>query len=348
MPARQFSADDPARTMASHPADPRTRPYYLDFAPDLYRGPDPSRTSGGHHDAYRDADGSRQARPSAYRDAPAADRYREDRYRDDGYRDDGYRDDRYSGDGDRSRDGRPGDRHVGNREASAERSATNRVDRAGRAGRTGGPRLTSRTAAARPSSKGPQATGRRVPPLVRGTLAVGLLLAVAASVVRAGVSTGGGRDGGATLVRGQETTSSLQMGAASATGVGRRASVAGAALAPSCRVNYAVTARAAGRFTAVLTLVNSGSAPIEGWTLRWSYPPGTKLSDGWNAAVSSRPSGGAQARNVAGDRVLARGGSTTIGFVGTFRATPARGRTAGSDPTQPAPSGFSLNGVTCR
>jgi hypothetical protein len=111
-------------------------------------------------------------------------------------------------------------------------------------------------------------------------------------------------------------------------------------------VRYAITSRSARRFTAVLTVFNTGAAPMQGWALRWRYASAPRLSGGWNATVSTDAKG-ARATNVAADRIIPAGGSATIGFVGTFAA----GKTAlpgTTDPAQPAPSGFSLNGVTCR
>jgi endoglucanase len=111
----------------------------------------------------------------------------------------------------------------------------------------------------------------------------------------------------------------------------------------SCRAQYEVTSTSAGRFTAVVTVTNTGSKPVNGWTLRWNYPgasvntPAPRLGDGWNATVSSDASGGGIATSGEGSRLLPAGTSTTIGFVGT---------TSGSTPA--APAGFTLNGKACR
>jgi endoglucanase len=103
----------------------------------------------------------------------------------------------------------------------------------------------------------------------------------------------------------------------------------------SCRVSYAVTSRAPGRMTAVLTLVNVGRTTIDGWTLRWSYPAGTQVTNGWNATVLT-DARGVQAMDAGLNRQLPAGGTTTIGF------------DVMTNGTDPAPSAFTLNGVVCR
>lgn len=160
------------------------------------------------------------------------------------------------------------------------------------------------------------------PLFLRATVAVGLLAAVGVSAVR--VFEGGGVAAAGLAIDGR--------------GVTTVAAAGGAVPEASCRVRHAVTSRTAGRFTSVVTVSNTGSRPIEGWTLTWTYPgakTAPRLTDGWNANVSSDVNGG-QATSTDLSRVIARRSSTTIGFVGS-----ASGQV-------PAPATFALNGVTCR
>jgi curli biogenesis system outer membrane secretion channel CsgG len=107
-----------------------------------------------------------------------------------------------------------------------------------------------------------------------------------------------------------------------------------AASARACRVVVAVTSRASDRYTAVLTVVNTGASAVHGWTLRWRTPPGEQLTNGWNATVTS-DGRGARASDAGLNRDLPPGGSTTIGFV----AMPG---------SAVPPTDFALNGVSCR
>jgi hypothetical protein len=214
------------------------------------------------------------------------------------------------------------------------------------------------------------APSKRAPLLIRGTLAAAALLALAASIVRAigmGGAPGPNGNGQATLVLGQGTTPAIQAAAPAAAGATpyvtaaaqlgqaggqgmtaeqeRQAAVAATGI--SCQVRYSVTARSATQFTAVVTVLNTSAVPVKGWALRWRYPSKPRLSAGWNAVVTNETNG-ALARGVGANRVIPAGGSSTIGFVGTFNAAGTGLGTGMADPAQPAPTGFSLNGVMCR
>ena len=89
--------------------------------------------------------------------------------------------------------------------------------------------------------------------------------------------------------------------------------------------------------SATATRTGAGStATINGWTLRFAFTAGQRLTDGWSA-VWSQPAGSAQvtATNLDWNRVLAPGGSTGIGFNGSHTGT------------NPAPAAFTLNGNPC-
>lgn len=104
-----------------------------------------------------------------------------------------------------------------------------------------------------------------------------------------------------------------------------------------CRVAYTATNwGGGGGFTAGVTITNTGTATVDGWTLAFTFPAGQRVSQGWNANWS-QPSGSANvtATNVSYNGTLAANASTQIGFNGTFTGTNA------------APSTFTLNGSTC-
>ncbi|RBM24202.1 cellulose binding domain-containing protein, partial [Streptomyces sp. PT12] len=54
---------------------------------------------------------------------------------------------------------------------------------------------------------------------------------------------------------------------------------------PACEVEYSANDWGAG-FTASLILTNEGTAPIDGWTLTYSYAGNQRLSEGWNGVWS--------------------------------------------------------------
>jgi acetylxylan esterase len=108
----------------------------------------------------------------------------------------------------------------------------------------------------------------------------------------------------------------------------------------TCRVNYSATNWGSGSsgFTASLTVTNTSTATITGWTLAFGYPSGQRVSPpGWGATWN-QPTGSANvtATPLDWNRTLnANGGSTSIGFNGTHTGN------------NPAPTSFTLNGTPC-
>ncbi|XVV09227.1 extracellular catalytic domain type 1 short-chain-length polyhydroxyalkanoate depolymerase [Actinoplanes sp. CA-131856] len=103
--------------------------------------------------------------------------------------------------------------------------------------------------------------------------------------------------------------------------------------AGACRVSATVNAWNTG-LTAQVTIANTGTAAINGWSLGFALPAGQSITSGWNATYSPA-SGQVTARNASYNGALAPGASTTIGFQATHTGNSA------------APSGFTLNGTAC-
>lgn len=102
----------------------------------------------------------------------------------------------------------------------------------------------------------------------------------------------------------------------------------------ACRVSYATQSEWPGGFVANLTLTNTGTSPVNGWTLRFTFPGDQRITSAWNATVSA--SGQAvTATNAGYNGTLAPGANTSFGFQGTWTASDA------------APTAFTLNGVAC-
>ncbi|MGN9793265.1 cellulose binding domain-containing protein [Streptomyces sp. OZ13] len=101
-----------------------------------------------------------------------------------------------------------------------------------------------------------------------------------------------------------------------------------------CSVAYKITNQWSGGFQADVTLTNSGSAALDGWQLRWSFPDGQTVGQMWNAA--HRQSGAeVTAENVSWNGKVAAGASVSFGFTGSWS-----GRNT-------APAAFTSGGETC-
>ncbi|MGQ5262989.1 rhamnogalacturonan lyase family protein [Micromonospora sp. ZYX-F-536] len=109
--------------------------------------------------------------------------------------------------------------------------------------------------------------------------------------------------------------------------------VVASAAASGCRVDYQVTNQWQGGFGATVTVTNLGD-PVTGWALTWSYGAGQQVTQAWNAGVGQS---GAQvtARNVDHNAVIATNGTAAFGFNASWTGS------------NPAPTSFTLNGVTC-
>jgi hypothetical protein len=102
-----------------------------------------------------------------------------------------------------------------------------------------------------------------------------------------------------------------------------------------CRVSYVVNQWDTG-FTANLTVTNTGSAAINGWTLAFSFPASQRVASGWSATWNQAAgSANVTATNADFNGTIAAGTSVQIGFNGSW---------AGSNPP---PTNFTLNNNPC-
>jgi alpha-galactosidase len=100
-----------------------------------------------------------------------------------------------------------------------------------------------------------------------------------------------------------------------------------------CRVSDTVNPWGTG-LTSDITITNTGSASIAGWSLAFTLPGGQAITSGWNAEFS--PSiGQVTARNASYNADIAPGASVGIGFQATHTGDTAK------------PSSFTLNGAGC-
>ncbi|MET9800261.1 cellulose binding domain-containing protein [Streptomyces sp. NPDC006368] len=86
--------------------------------------------------------------------------------------------------------------------------------------------------------------------------------------------------------------------------------------------------------TASVTVTNTGTASIDGWSLGFTLPAGQTITTGWNAAFSPR-TGSVTAANAPYNATIGPGSGITIGFQATHTGNAA------------APAAFTLNGAAC-
>jgi cellulase/cellobiase CelA1 len=104
----------------------------------------------------------------------------------------------------------------------------------------------------------------------------------------------------------------------------------------SCQVHYSVVSQWPGGFQGSITITNTGSSPINGWTLSFSFTAGQQITQLWNGSYTQQ------------------GAQVTITNASYNAQIPA-GATLGSSPgflaswngSNPAPTSFTLNGATC-
>jgi len=107
---------------------------------------------------------------------------------------------------------------------------------------------------------------------------------------------------------------------------------AGASTA-GCSVNYAVSSQWAGGFGANVSITNLGD-PLTSWTLTWSFGAGQTVTQAWNASVTQSGSA-VTAKNAGYNGAVATNGTVSFGFNGSWTGS------------NPAPTSFAVNGVTC-
>ncbi|MBS2966893.1 cellulose binding domain-containing protein, partial [Actinocrinis puniceicyclus] len=101
----------------------------------------------------------------------------------------------------------------------------------------------------------------------------------------------------------------------------------------TCQVSY-VKNEWGGGFTANVTVTNTGTSTVNGWTVTWSFPGDQKVTNAWNANVTQSGSA-VTATNMSYNPAIAPGGNVQFGFQGTWSSNDT------------SPSAFTLNGNAC-
>jgi len=111
------------------------------------------------------------------------------------------------------------------------------------------------------------------------------------------------------------------------------AALPASAAAAGCSVNYAVSSQWQGGFGANVSITNLGD-PLTGWTLTWSFSAGQTVTQAWNTTLTQSGSA-VTAKNVGYNGSVATNGTVSFGFNGSWTGS------------NPAPTSFAVNGVTC-
>jgi hypothetical protein len=104
--------------------------------------------------------------------------------------------------------------------------------------------------------------------------------------------------------------------------------------ASACKVGYKVQSQWGSGFTAQVTVTNTGTTPVSGWTLGFAFAADQRVTHGWNATWTQDGTN-VTARSLPWNNTIPPGASATIGFNGSSGAT------------NPPPSTFTLNNKPC-
>lgn len=101
-----------------------------------------------------------------------------------------------------------------------------------------------------------------------------------------------------------------------------------------CAVTYGITSQWNTGFQGDVSIRNTGSSAVNGWTLAWTFPNGQTISQLWSASWTQAGST-VTATALSWNSTIAAGASVSFGF------------TAGWSGTNGKPTAFTLNGAAC-
>ena len=102
----------------------------------------------------------------------------------------------------------------------------------------------------------------------------------------------------------------------------------------TCQVTYATQSQWAGGFVAGVTIANTGSSPISGWTLKFTFPGDQEITNAWSG-TETQSGENVTITNASYNGTIAPGGNTSLGFQGTWTSSDA------------VPTAFTVNGAAC-
>ncbi|WP_236004505.1 cellulase family glycosylhydrolase [Amycolatopsis pittospori] len=101
-----------------------------------------------------------------------------------------------------------------------------------------------------------------------------------------------------------------------------------------CAVTYKVGSQWQSGFQGEVSIRNTGTSAVDGWTVAWSFANGQQVTQMWGA-IATQGGAGVSARNESWNAAIPAGGSVSLGF------------TASHTGINTAPSAFALNGASC-
>jgi len=105
----------------------------------------------------------------------------------------------------------------------------------------------------------------------------------------------------------------------------------------SCHIDYMIQNQFHSGFVANISISNTGTTPISGWTLTWSFADGQTITSYFNGNfVQTGANVSVQSRVYDGNIAPASTLVIDVGFVGTW-----------NNITNSIPASFALNGTTC-
>ncbi len=136
-------------------------------------------------------------------------------------------------------------------------------------------------------------------------------------------------------------TSSVTVTATDGTGASGSASFTWTVSSPgggggsgACQVVYTTTDQWTGGFTASVTITNTSSTALTSWKLAFTFPGDQHITNAWNG-VESQAGENVTISNESYNGTIAAGGSTSLGFQGTWTSSDA------------VPTAFTVNGSAC-
>jgi endo-1,4-beta-xylanase len=102
----------------------------------------------------------------------------------------------------------------------------------------------------------------------------------------------------------------------------------------TCHVTYTKNSEWPGGFTAQVTIANTGTTTINGWSLTFTFPGDQKITSNFNGGFSQTGEN-ETLTNASYNGTIAPGASITDGFQGTWTSSDA------------SPTSFSINGTAC-
>jgi hypothetical protein len=106
----------------------------------------------------------------------------------------------------------------------------------------------------------------------------------------------------------------------------------------ACGVVYTISPQNSSDFGATITINNTGTTALSGWSLTWSFANGQTIASSWNGTVSQSGANVTVSEQAgqAWENIPAGGSYTGFGFNGTWNGA-----------TNAIPTNFAVNGVAC-